>query len=63
MSVRTVLSAHNFVASALSPVFASPVARLNATPPTVTVVEARATDVPGVEETIVTEHDPVPPLV
>src|SRR5262249_21764446 len=63
MSVRTVSSAHSFVASALSPTFASPVERASATPSTVTVVAARATVVPGVADTITTEQEPVPPVV
>jgi len=58
MSVRADASAHNFAASALSPNFASPVARVNDTPPTTTVVDAFTDDVPVVDELITTEHEP-----
>jgi hypothetical protein len=63
MSVRTVSSAHNFDASTLSPSFASPVERVNDTPPTLTVVDAFTVVVPTVDDLITTEHEPVAPTV
>jgi hypothetical protein len=54
-----VSSAHVLLASALSPSFASPVDRVNDTPPTVTVVDAFTVVVPVVEELITTVQDPV----
>src|SRR5215470_16956153 len=54
---------HVFCASTLSPTFPSPVARVNETPITETVVEARTTVVPAVPEVICTVHEPVVPEV
>src|SRR5262249_34695900 len=55
--------AHVFWASTLSPAFPSPDVRVSDTPITGTVVEARTTVVPGVDEVICTVHDPVAPPV
>src|SRR3954468_20039324 len=60
MSVRTVSLAQVLFASAESPTFPSPVARVSGTPPTVTVVVAFTVVVPVVEELITTEHEPRP---
>ena len=50
-------------ASALSPAFASPVARTIVWPPTTTDVEARTVVTPGVAEFSVTVQEPVVPIV
>jgi hypothetical protein len=63
MFVPTVASAQVFEASAPSPVFPSPVERLSAVPPTVTVVLARTFVVPAVDDLITTVHEPEPPEV
>src|SRR5262249_33994543 len=54
---------HVFCASTLSPGRPSPVDRVNDTPRTETVDEARTTVVPVVVEVICTVHDPVAPTV
>src|SRR5262245_44218348 len=63
ISVATVSSAQVFVASPLSPTLPSPVERVSAVPPTVTVVVARTVVVPVVDDVITTEHEPKPPEV
>src|SRR3954454_23552611 len=63
MSVRAVASSQFFAASALSPAFASPVARCNVRPPTPTSVVARTTVVPVAADVICTVQDPVVPTV
>src|SRR4051794_11705137 len=51
------------VASALSPAFASPVARVSETPRTDTFVDAWIDVDPAVGELVVTVQEPVPPAV
>src|SRR5262245_50353466 len=62
-TVVTTSSAQFLFASALSPALPSPLVRVNATPPTVTVVLARTTVVPVTADVIDTVQEPVAPTV